>query len=85
MCLCSGSLPSKLGTCVKAPIGVGFHTMNTGRKGQGDVTYPDGHTTLLYQTCPRAIKPWGHELQISTSPRTQSLSGPPTYVAQVPL
>ena len=49
-----------------------------GGKGQGNVTYPDGHTALLYQTRPCAIELWGRELQTSTSPRTQSLSGPPT-------
>ena len=56
-----------------------------GGKGQGNVTYPDGHYALHYQTRPRAIEPWGHYLQTGTSPRTQSLSIPPTYAAQVPL
>ena len=35
MCLGSGSLPSKLGLCIRAPMGVGFHTINNGRKGSG--------------------------------------------------
>ena len=52
--------------------------MNWGGKGQGNVAYPNGHTALLYQTRPHAIKPWGRELQTGTSLRQQSLSGLPT-------
>ena len=45
-----------------APTGFGSHTMGNGRKGQGNVTYLDGHIALLYQTCSRVIEPWGCKL-----------------------
>ena len=32
-CLGSGSLPSILDLCDRAPMGVGYHTMNRGAKG----------------------------------------------------
>ena len=60
MCLGNGSLPSKPDPCDRALTGVGSHTMNRGGKGQGNVTYPDSHIAVLYQTPPHAIKPWGH-------------------------
>ena len=57
MCLGSGSLPSKLDPCDGAPMDIGFYTISKGRKGQGNVTYPNGHTALLYQTRPHVIGP----------------------------
>ena len=56
----SGSLPSKLGLCDKAPTGVGSHTMCKGGKGQGNVTCPDDHIALVDQTHTYAIAPSGH-------------------------
>ena len=38
MCLGSGSLTSKPGPCVRAPMGVESYTMNRGGKCQGNVT-----------------------------------------------
>ena len=57
MCFSSGSLTSKPDPCDRAPMGVGSHTMNRGKKGRGNVTYLDGHTALPTKPVPVRSNP----------------------------